>query len=236
MLLFDILSASLFVRKPLLEIGIRLLSSMAQALQTHGVVPDVIDKVPENVLKVTYPNQISVDIGKVLTPTQVKDKPNVTWNGDANTYYTLCMTGKFSIEIFNYYNYLNLRIELIYRILLIDPDAPSRKNPKFREWHHWLIGNIPGSEIAKGDVLSDYIGSGPPKDTGLHRYVFLLYKQPGKLTFDERRLTNRSGQNRGNFSIRKFATKYKLGDPIAANMYQAEFDDYVPLLYKQLEG
>ncbi|XP_016772190.1 protein D2 isoform X1 [Apis mellifera] len=200
---------SLFVRKPLLEIGIRLLSSMAQALQTHGVVPDVIDKVPENVLKVTYPNQISVDIGKVLTPTQVKDKPNVTWNGDANTYYTLCMT---------------------------DPDAPSRKNPKFREWHHWLIGNIPGSEIAKGDVLSDYIGSGPPKDTGLHRYVFLLYKQPGKLTFDERRLTNRSGQNRGNFSIRKFATKYKLGDPIAANMYQAEFDDYVPLLYKQLEG
>ena len=231
MLLFDILSASLFVRKPLLEIGTRLLSSMAQALQTHGVVPDVIDKVPENVLKVTYPNQISVDIGKVLTPTQVKDKPNVTWNGDANTYYTLCMTGKFSIEIFNYYNYLNLRIELIYRILLIDPDAPSRKNPKFREWHHWLIGNIPGSEIAKGDV-----GSGPPKDTGLHRYVFLLYKQPGKLTFDERRLTNRSGQNRGNFSIRKFATKYKLGDPIAANMYQAEFDDYVPLLYKQLEG
>lgn len=72
---------------------------MAQALQTHGVVPDVIDKVPENVLKVTYPNQISVEIGKVLTPTQVKDKPNVTWSGDTNTYYTLCMTGKSSISL-----------------------------------------------------------------------------------------------------------------------------------------
>lgn len=90
--------------------------------------------------------------------------------------------------------------------------------------------------MSKGDVLSEYVGSGPPKDTGLHRYVFLLYKQPSKLTFDEKRLTNRSGDNRGKFSIKNFAKKYNLGDPIAGNMYQAEFDDYVPLLYKQLGG
>ncbi|KAK1122563.1 Phosphatidylethanolamine-binding protein 1 [Melipona bicolor] len=182
---------------------------MAQQLQTHGVVPDVIDKVPTNVLQVTYPNNLAVEIGKVLTPTQVKDPPTVKWDGDANTFYALCMT---------------------------DPDAPSRKEPKFREWHHWLIGNIPGSDVSKGEVLSEYVGSGPPKGTGLHRYVFLLYKQPQKLTFDEPRLTNRSGDNRANFSIKKFAAKYKLGDPIAGNMYQAEFDDYVPLLYKQLGG
>ncbi|CAD1480909.1 unnamed protein product, partial [Heterotrigona itama] len=200
---------SLIARKPLVEIGTRLLSSMAQQLQTHGVVPDVIDKVPTNVLQVTYPNNLAVEIGKVLTPTQVKDPPTVKWDGDANTFYTLCMT---------------------------DPDAPSRKEPKFREWHHWLIGNIPGSDVSQGEALSEYVGSGPPKGTGLHRYVFLLYKQPEKLTFDEPRLTNRSGDNRAKFSIRKFAAKYKLGDPIAGNMYQAEFDDYVPLLYKQLGG
>lgn len=99
-----------------------------------------------------------------------------------------------------------------------------------------MVGNIPGSDVSKGEVLSQYIGSGPPKDTGLHRYVFLLYKQPNKLTFDEKRLTNRSGDNRGKFSIKNFASKYKLGDPIAGNMYQAEYDDYVPILYKQLEG
>ncbi|XP_076630041.1 protein D2 isoform X3 [Colletes latitarsis] len=180
---------------------------MAQALQTHGVVPDVVDKVPQNVLSVTYPNNLSVEIGKVLTPTQVKDQPTVTWTAEANAFYTLCMT---------------------------DPDAPSRKTPTFREWHHWLVGNIPGSDVSKGEVLSEYIGSGPPQDTGLHRYVFLLYKQPGKLTFDEKRLTNRSGDDRAKFSIKKFAAKYNLGDPIAGNMYQAEFDDYVPLLYKQL--
>lgn len=71
-------------------------------------------------------------------------------------------------------------------------------------------------------------------ETGLHRYVFLVYKQPGKLQFDEPRLTNRSADNRGCFKIETFAAKYKLGAPISGNFYQAEYDDYVPILYKQL--
>ncbi|KAK0161232.1 hypothetical protein PV327_009726 [Microctonus hyperodae] len=189
------------------KFGTRFLSTMAQALQSHEVIPDVIDKVPQSILNVTYGNNLKVEIGKELTPTQVKDKPQVQWDADADAYYTLCMT---------------------------DPDAPTRKAATFREWHHWLVGNIPGNKVDSGDVLSDYIGSGPPKDTGLHRYVFLLYKQPGKLLFDETRLTNRSGDGRGKFSIKKFAAKYNLGDPISGNMYQAAWDDYVPILYKQL--
>lgn len=51
-------------------------------------------------------------------------------------------------------------------LILSDPDAPSRKEPKFREWHHWLVGNIPGANIGGGDVLSDYVGAGPPNGTG----------------------------------------------------------------------
>lgn len=73
--------------------------------------------------------------------------------------------------------------------------------------------------------------------SGLHRYVFLVYKQSGKQDFvDVQRLTNRSGDNRGCFSIRSFAKKHNLGEPIAANCYQAEWDDYVPKLYEQLSG
>lgn len=44
----------------------------------------------------------------------------------------------------------------------------------------------------------------------------------------------RSADNRGGFSIAKFAAKYNLGDPVAGNFYQAKYDDYVPILYKQL--
>lgn len=68
----------------------------------------------------------------------------------------------------------------------------------------------------------------------MHRYVFLVYKQSGKLEFEEQRLTNTSGDHRGKFSIAKFAKKYNLGNPVAGNFYQAKWDDYVPILYKQL--
>lgn len=37
-------------------------------------------------------------------------------------------------------------------MLLIDPDAPSRQTPTFREWHHWLVVNIPGNDLKKGEV------------------------------------------------------------------------------------
>ena len=71
---------------------------------------------------------------------------------------------------------------------------------------------------------------------GLHRYVFLLYKQSGELNFTETHLTNRSGSGRGSQSVSKFASKYNLGDPVAGNFYQAQWDDYVPKLYEQLSG
>nr|CAH7752655.1 unnamed protein product [Callosobruchus chinensis] len=179
----------------------------ASPMDQHKVVPDVVDAVPAKQVEVVYPSGAVVGMGNVLTPTQVKDIPKVTWDADSGKHYTLCMT---------------------------DPDAPSRKEPKFREWHHWLVGNVPGCDVSKGETLSAYVGSGPPQGTGLHRYVFLVYEQPAKLNFDEKRLPNTSGDNRGNFSIRKFAQKYKLGEPIAGNFYQAEWDDYVPILYKQL--
>jgi phosphatidylethanolamine-binding protein (PEBP) family uncharacterized protein len=119
---------------------------------------------------------------------------------------------------------------------MTDPDAPSRKDAKFREWHHWLVVNIPDTgDVSAGKTMSAYVGSGPPQGTGLHRYVYLVYEQPsGEINPDEPVLTNTSGDNRGKFSVAKFAEKYGLGDPVAGNFYQAEWDDYVPLLYKQL--
>ncbi|XP_017855203.2 phosphatidylethanolamine-binding protein homolog F40A3.3 [Drosophila busckii] len=155
--------------------------SAACKMEEHCVVPDVIAKAPQGNISVDYDCGISVKPGMVLTPTQVKDQPCVKWEADDGKFYTLVMT---------------------------DPDAPSRKDPKFREWHHWLVGNIPGNQVAKGDVLSAYIGSGPPPETGLHRYVFLVYEQKCKLTFDEKPLPDNSGDGRGGFKIAKFAEKY----------------------------
>ena len=39
----------------------------------------------------------------------------------------------------------------------------------------WLVGNIPGTDVAKGETLSEYVGSGPPEGTGkLGRSVDIL--------------------------------------------------------------
>jgi len=55
----------------------------------------------------------------------MKNQPSVKWEADPNSFYTLLMT---------------------------DPDAPSRAKPEFREWHHWLVVNIPGNNISEGEV------------------------------------------------------------------------------------
>ncbi|XP_013100098.1 protein D3 [Stomoxys calcitrans] len=182
-------------------------SEITKFMKHLEVIPDVLDEGPKHFLKITYDNGILADKGVELTPTQVKNQPKIEWQAEAGTYYTLIMT---------------------------DPDAPSRKEPTMREWHHWLVGNIPGDQLNKGEVLTEYVGSGAPKDTGLHRYTFLLFKQPKKLEFDEKRLTKNQGAGRENFSTRKFCEKYKLGEPLAGNFFQAQYDDSVPGLYKQL--
>jgi phosphatidylethanolamine-binding protein (PEBP) family uncharacterized protein len=69
--------------------------------------------------------------------------------------------------------------------------------------------NIPGSDVEKGDVLSEYIGSGPPPKTGYHRYVYLVYKQTGKIHDKEHGKLGFSGKNRANWSIEKFAKKVR---------------------------
>jgi len=178
------------------------------AMEEHGVVPDVIDTAPADELEVRY-GDLSVSLGNELTPTQVKNIPTVHWNADDGSYYLLCMT---------------------------DPDAPSRANPVRREFRHWLVGNIPGDKLDQGETLTEYVGSGPPKDTGLHRYVFLLYKQPGKIHFEEPFISNRTRDTRPNFSIKAFAQRYSLGNPLAGNFYQAQYDDYVPTLHAQFSG
>ncbi|XP_017102722.2 protein D2 [Drosophila bipectinata] len=182
-------------------------SSVEEVFASNEVVPDVIPEAPSQLLKVTYKNGLVAKDGVELTPTQVKDQPNVEWDAQPGDYYTLIMT---------------------------DPDAPSRAEPKFREFKHWILVNIAGNDLATGEAIAGYVGSGPPKGTGLHRYVFLLYKQSGKLEFEEERVSNKSRKDRPKFSAAKFAEKHQLGKPIAGTFYQAQYDDYVPILHQQL--
>jgi phosphatidylethanolamine-binding protein (PEBP) family uncharacterized protein len=179
-------------------------------LREEEIVPDVLQTLPDvDLLSVSYSEGLKADLGNILTPTQVKDKPKIVYDAEDGVHYTLLMT---------------------------DPDAPSRREPSRREFRHWLIVNIRGSDISKGETVFDYIGSGPPKDTGLHRYVFLLFKQStGKIDFDGPYVSDHSSLGRPNTSTRDLIKNYNL-ELKAANFYEAEYDDYVPTLHSQLSG
>lgn len=118
--------------------------------------------------------------------------------------------------------------KLFYTVCMCDPDAEDR------EWQHWLVGNVPGNNVCLGETLSEYIAPLPEKDTGPHRYVILVYKQDKEVEFKEQILDDCTVEGRLDFSIQKFAEKYKLGDPVAGNFYEVEYDDYVSSLQQRL--
>jgi len=186
-------------------------TSVADKFKEHEVVPDVTSKAPQQALEVRYGTH-KLDFGNQLTPTQVKDPPTqIRWQADPNSRYTLIFT---------------------------DPDAPSRQNPRSREFQHWLVVNIPGDQLEKGDTLAEFISSGPPQGTGFHRYTYLVYRQPsGKIQDPEHGYrSNRNTTGRPNWKAEQFASKHHLEGPIAGNFYQAEYDDYVPIVHAQLRG
>lgn len=176
-----------------------------------NIVPDVIDIAPKDTLQVTYSSGVKANFGNELTPIQVKDIPQISWEAETNALYT---------------------------VILTDPDAPNKQNPTFGEVRHWLVVNIQGNNISSGTNLYEYIGSGPPAGSGLHRYIFLVFKQRARiLTQDIKVTTNRSREGRLSTKARDLITQFNLENiPVAGNFYQAQYDDYVPILHQQLGG
>lgn len=77
-----------------------------------------------------------------------------------------------------------------FTIILTDPDAPSKRNPKWSEMCHWIVTlstPIKSPTVSVSFELPPYMerdhpieimpykAPGPPPKTGYHRYVFLLF-------------------------------------------------------------
>lgn len=182
---------------------------LEDGFKAHQVVPDVVDSVPKYCAEVVYPNgMLILSHGDELHPRDVKDIPAIlAWPTEEGALYTL---------------------------LFVDPDAPSRADPHLGQFLHWLVLNISGNDISSGDTISQFIGSGPPEGTALHRYVYLIYKQSDKINWTKERISNRSATGRSNFKVCDFVKEHNLGELVAGSLYQAQFDSYVPTLHAQL--
>lgn len=168
---------------------------------------DSLEGSPDSKLSIVYSKP--VEFGQELKPSEVKEAPLVEWEASPIKYYTLVM---------------------------YDPDAPSQANPSLADVKHWLVVNIPGKDVNSGEVIAEYLGSGPPKETGLHRYIFLVFEQPDKISFEEPKSGQKSLQHRRNWSMRQFRKKYNLGQVIAGNFFKAQWEPYVDEFRKQFQS
>lgn len=106
-----------------------------------------------------------------------------------------------------------------YVITLTDPDAPSRDDPKWSEFCHWVASGIlrpalcdpkdPGPcppVLTDLDEVMPYKPPGPPEKTGKHRYVFLAFV-PSNGTTDKLHLSKPSDRKHWGYDPKKGKTK-----------------------------
>ena len=71
--------------------------------------------------------------------------------------------------------------------------------------------------------------------SGLHGYCLFVFKQPGKIKVDMKKIEKYSLLPRRSFKTQAFAEKHNLGTALAGNFFLAEYDDYVPILQRPIQ-
>nr|XP_018904959.1 PREDICTED: putative odorant-binding protein A5 [Bemisia tabaci]XP_018904960.1 PREDICTED: putative odorant-binding protein A5 [Bemisia tabaci]XP_018904961.1 PREDICTED: putative odorant-binding protein A5 [Bemisia tabaci]XP_018904962.1 PREDICTED: putative odorant-binding protein A5 [Bemisia tabaci] len=111
-------------------------------------------------------------------------------------------------------------LKVYYSAMLVGLDEPSVQTPNHREYLYWLVTNIPGNRIVESHTIAEYQRPNPNANTGLHRYVYIVYRQPcGKMIYKEKHIDVGDIVPRYNFSNRIFADKYGYAGPYAVNFF-----------------
>ncbi|KAM6964338.1 large ribosomal subunit protein mL38 [Tautogolabrus adspersus] len=127
----------------------------------YGVFRDLFPMacfLPQVPLRVGYGQDKSCQVyhGNRLTPTEAASVPQISFDAEEGSMWTL---------------------------LLTCPDEHLLDNEA--EYIHWLVGNIPGGAVQAGEELCHYLPPFPAKGTGFHRYIYVLFKQEGHINFQE---------------------------------------------------
>ncbi|GAA5878640.1 hypothetical protein JCM1840_003537 [Sporobolomyces johnsonii] len=174
-------------------------AALKSALESHGLLgSSIIPKSfnPDVFVRVLYlRSNVAVSPGELLGVQKTQEEPRVSFetHQDDPEHYTLA---------------------------LLDPDAPSKSDPKWAPFRHWLITGVrPGEPARFGEVLTSYMGPAPPAGTGPHRYAYLLYRQPAHAA-----PKLHGNPERRSFDIASFVKENKL-ELVGANFFVSENQD-----------
>ncbi|XP_075221509.1 protein D1-like [Lycorma delicatula] len=191
-------------------------------------------KVIENFVPILFKHNDSVPdafcevmfrVRKRINRRNVQSYKNETFGDNGNT---LRVNDTFNPPIVAY---LELSSKY-YTTLMIDVDAPHVKRPIYRSWLNWLVGNVPGRNFSDGETIAEYVGPYPPKLSGLHRFVVLVYQHDNKIDFRENIIAKYNFYDRQNFSNFEFEKKYNIGEATFMNYFCVKYDRFVPTLFK----
>jgi len=170
------------------------MSDIAAAFAHAEIVPSILPQAPKEKLNVAF-DGIPIEPGKEISVRNLKNAPRIAQQVDP---------------------------ESLFSIVMIDPDNLSRKNPSVAEWLHWLVANIPASDILHGinggQHQQPYGSPAPQPRTGEHRYIIVMFEHPG------RRVSVPKFNSRAKFSLKQFIEKHKLGAPLAGTYFIAKND------------
>ncbi|XP_040827323.1 phosphatidylethanolamine-binding protein 4-like [Ochotona curzoniae] len=109
-----------------------------------------------------------------------------------------------------------------YILVMVDPDAPSRSEPRSRFWRHWLVVDIKGADLKKGKIqgqeLTAYQPPSPPAHSGFHRYQFFVYLQEGRVIS----LLPKENKTRASWKMDSFLNRYRLNEPEASTQFMTQ--------------
>ncbi|XP_070574664.1 large ribosomal subunit protein mL38-like [Ptychodera flava] len=179
----------------------------------YNIFQDLFDGahfLPQIIMHVNYEQSqdfsVPVYRGNVVSPAEATNAPSVFYESSADDLWTLLFT---------------------------NPDGHLLDNEA--EYLHWMIGNIPGNDLHKGDVLCDYLKPFPASGTGYHRLVFVLFKQSQRIDFtSEQRQAPCYSLRERTFKTLDFYKKFEdLITPAGLSFFQCRWDKSVTDVFRQ---
>ncbi|KAG6808079.1 hypothetical protein H0H92_005454 [Tricholoma furcatifolium] len=134
---------------------------LISTLERDAVIPPNFD--PSISFSIRWPNEKEANEGNFLTREDTLEEPDIF------------ISSALSSEA----------AEAMYTLVMTDPDAPSGADPKYRQFRHWVItglqipttgGNL--RVVKSKPSTTPYRPPGPPPGSAIHRYTFLLFREP----------------------------------------------------------